>query len=158
MPNETSRMDYDGFRRSHPDAHAALLALGASVDDGGIEKQLTELVKLRVSQMNGCAFCLQLHLNIARKLGVEEAKLGLVSAWRDAGIFSRREAAALSWAEALTALQGAAAPDAAWARLCEVFDEKDAALLTLTIATINSWNRIAIALRFAPPLPRNEAA
>ena len=75
-------MTYDDFRTSQPDAHAALLALGKCVDDAGLEKELTELVKLRVSQINGCAFCIQLHLNIARKLPVDETKLGLVAALR----------------------------------------------------------------------------
>ena len=97
-------MNYDDFRSAHAEAHAALLALGKSVDDGGLEKELTELVKLRVSQINRCAFCIQLHLNIARKLHVDEAKLGLIGAWRDAGIFSDREKAALAWAEQLTHL------------------------------------------------------
>lgn len=158
MANEASRMDYDVFKVFQADAHAALIALGRTVDEGGLEKDLTELVKLRVSQMNGCAFCIQLHLNIARKLGIDEVKLGLVSAWRDAGVFSRREVAALQWAELLTRLNGEGAAQAEWAALRETFDEQEAALLTVTVGTINNWNRIAIGLRFAPPIVRKDAA
>ena len=158
MANEASRMDYEVFKASQADAYAALIALGRAVDEGGLEKDLTELVKLRVSQMNGCAFCLQLHLNIARKLGIDEVKLGLVSAWRDAGVFSRREAAALQWAEVLTRLNGEGAAQAEWEALREAFDEQEAALLTVTVGTINAWNRIAIGLRFAPPVVRGKAA
>ncbi|MBK5949352.1 alkylhydroperoxidase [Rhodobium orientis] len=145
-------MTYDAFRRSQTTAHDALIALGKTVDDGGLEKDLTELVKLRVSQMNGCAFCVQLHLNIARKLAVDEVKLDLVSAWRDAGVFSPRERAAFQWAERLTRLHGEEACDADTAGLHDHFDDREAVLLTITIGTINAWNRIARGLRFAPPL------
>ncbi|MXP26937.1 carboxymuconolactone decarboxylase family protein [Altererythrobacter indicus] len=147
-------MTYDDFRTSQPDAHAALLALGKCVDDVGLEKELTELVKLRVSHINGCAFCIQLHLNIARKLPVDETKLGLVAAWRDAGIFSEREMAALRWAELLTELACTSPGESDWEDLRAVFDEKEAVLLTVTVGAINNWNRIAAALRFPPPIPR----
>ncbi len=157
MPHETSRPAYDAFATSEAAAHDALIALGKAVDDGGLDKDLTELVKLRVSQMNGCAFCIQLHLNIARKLGVDEIKLGLVPAWRDAGVFSTREKAALRWANLLTRPNGAGAPDEAWAALRECFDEREATLLTVTVGTINAWNRIAIGLCFDPPRPQAKA-
>ncbi|MEG6507992.1 carboxymuconolactone decarboxylase family protein [Methyloligella sp. 2.7D] len=158
MPDEASRLSYEAFRTSQPDAHDALIALGKTVDNGGLEKELTELVKLRVSQMNACAFCIQLHLNIARRLGLEETKLGLLPAWRDAGTFSARERAALRWAELLTRLNGEGTPEAEWAHLREQFGEGDATLLTVTVGTINAWNRIAIGLRFAPPVPQTVAA
>ncbi|MFD0985874.1 carboxymuconolactone decarboxylase family protein [Methyloligella solikamskensis] len=152
MPDNSSRSTYETFRTTQPSAHDALVALGRSVDEGGLEKELTELVKLRVSQINGCAFCIQLHLNIARKLGIDETKLGLVAAWRDAGIFSERERAALRWAEALTRLKDDAASDAEWANLRETLGERDATLLTVTVGAINAWNRIAIGLCFPPPV------
>ncbi|MCW2307552.1 carboxymuconolactone decarboxylase family protein [Rhodobium gokarnense] len=151
MPNNDDSMTYDAFRTSQTAAHDALIALGKAVDDGGLEKELTELVKLRVSQMNGCAFCVQLHLNIARKLAVDEAKLGLVSAWRDAGVFSPREKAALKWAERLTRLSGEEPCETETAGLGAHFDDQETVLLTITIGTINAWNRIARGLRFPPP-------
>jgi AhpD family alkylhydroperoxidase len=158
MPTETTRSEYEDFRTACPEAHAALRTLGQAVDDGGLEKELTELVKLRVSQLNGCAFCIQLHLNISRKLGIQRSKLDLVAAWRDAGVFTPRESSALAWTELLTRLNGDGAPEADWAALLEHFTVEEATLLTVTIGTINNWNRIAIGLRFAPPLPGREAA
>lgn len=158
MPMENARLEYAAFRKAQPDAYAALLALGEAVDAGGLEKELSELIKLRVSQINGCAFCVQLHLNVARRLGVERSKLDLLPAWRDAGVFTAREAAALRWAESLTYLNGQGVPDADWEALREHFTEQEATLLTLTAGTINNWNRIAIALRFAPLLQTTEGA
>jgi AhpD family alkylhydroperoxidase len=110
------------------------------------------LVKIRASQINGCAFCLQLHLNRARALGVAAAKLDLVAVWRDAGEFSEREAAALAWSEALTGHAGEAERDEAWTAVRERFSEAHAVALTVAIAGINAWNRIAGPLRFAPPV------
>jgi AhpD family alkylhydroperoxidase len=148
------RLSYEDFAKVATAAHAALLALGKSVDDSGIEKPLTELVKLRASQINGCAFCIQFHLNMARKLGVPGEKLDLVAAWREAGVFSAREMAALTWTEALTAMTTEVACDTASAALRQHFTETEALFLTVAIGTINQWNRIAVALRFAPPVPR----
>jgi len=148
------RLNYEDFAKAATAAHAALLALGKSVDDSGIEKPLTELVKLRASQINGCAFCIQFHLNMARKLGVPGEKLDLVAAWREAGVFSAREMAALAWTEALTKMTIEVASDTASAALRQHFTETEALFLTVAIGTINQWNRIAVALRFAPPVPR----
>ena len=158
MTSDHVRYSYEAFKTLAPEAYAALLALGKSVDDSGLDKKLTELVKLRVSQINGCAFCVQIHLNVARKLGVERAKLDLVAAWKDAGIFSERECAALTWAEGLTDLPVSGAPDAAYAAARAQFTETEIVFLTLTIGTINNWNRLGVALRFAPPIPREAAA
>ncbi|MEX2964449.1 carboxymuconolactone decarboxylase family protein [Microbulbifer sp. TYP-18] len=152
MPNEAKTMTYDAFRRTQKTAHDALITLGKSVDEGGLEKDLTELVKLRVSQINSCAFCIQLHLNIARKLGVDEVKLGLLAAWCEAGVFSAREQAALSWAEQLTQFEGKSTSEAEQQYLRESFQEHEIVLLTVTIGTINAWNRIARGLVFDPPV------
>jgi AhpD family alkylhydroperoxidase len=146
-------IDPDAFARISPDGYAALLALGKAVDDGGLDKKLTEIVKLRVSQINGCAFCLQHHLTIAHRIGVEAAKLDLVAAWRDADVFSDREAAALAWAETLSGLNHDAVPDHAYRTLRDHVSETEAVLLTLAIGTINAWNRIAAGLRFRPQTP-----
>jgi AhpD family alkylhydroperoxidase len=143
-------ISYESFKQIAPDAYKALIALGKSVEDGGLDKKLTELVKIRVSQIDGCAFCLKLHLDIARRLKIDQAKLDLVAVWLEAGCFDAREMAALEWAEHLTAMNGAPVPDDAYAGLNAVFSEAEAAFLTVTIANINAWNRIAGALRFAP--------
>lgn len=145
------RMEYEAFTKLP--AYAALAALSRSVTESGLEKALTELIKVRASQMNGCAFCLQFHLNVARKLGVAAEKLDLVAAWREAGVFTAREMAALAWTEALTALDHASVGDQDYAALLTQFTESEAVQLTVAVATINQWNRIGVALRFAPPLP-----
>ncbi len=152
MTTPHGRIRYEEFAKNAPAAHSALLALGKAVEDSGLEKQLIELVKLRASQINGCAFCLQYHLDLARKAGVEERKLGLLSAWRDAGVFTSRESAALTWAEVLTCIRPEGASDAQYKALLEQFTESEAIFLTVVIGTINQWNRIAISLRFSPQL------
>jgi AhpD family alkylhydroperoxidase len=144
------RWTYQGFAKAAPATHAALIALGKSVDDSGLEKSLTELVKLRASQINGCAFCLQYHLDTARKLGVPAEKLDLVAAWREAGVFSPREMAALAWTETLTDMTADVTSDEAYAARLQHFTETEAMFLTVAVGAINQWNRIAVALRFPP--------
>src|SRR5271170_3665894 len=102
MSGQHARLDYEEFTNTAPEAAKALFALGKAVDASGLAKDLTELVKLRASQINGCAFCIQFHLNRARQQGVAGEKLDLVAAWRDAGIYTPREMAALAWTEILT--------------------------------------------------------
>ena len=158
MSSAHTRMAYEAFSKLAPEAHAALRTLGKAVDDGGLDKGLTELVKLRASQINGCAFCLQHHLNIARKVRVEPAKLDLVAVWKDAGVFSDKECAALAWTESLTDLAAQGASDEAYEAVRRHFTETELVFLTLTIGTINNWNRLGVALRFAPPIPRQVGA
>ncbi|MGQ3673031.1 carboxymuconolactone decarboxylase family protein [Xanthobacter sp. TB0136] len=151
MTQGLSRPGYKAFVDGAPEIYAGLSALTRAVDASGLEKGLTELVKLRVSQINACAFCLKFHLGLARKSGVPQDKLDLLPAWADAGIFSEREQAALAYAEALTLLDGDSASDELWEGLRSQFSEEEAVHLTVTIAAINAWNRIGIGLRFAPP-------
>jgi AhpD family alkylhydroperoxidase len=146
------RIDENQYYQTAPEVAAALLALGKAVDDSGLDKTLTELMKLRASQLNGCAYCIQYHLNVARKLGMSSAKLDLVAAWRDAGVFSSREMAALAWTEALTRMAGNAVSDSVYEELEKQFSEPEIAFLTAAIAAINAWNRIAGALGFEPPI------
>lgn len=146
------RIPYARFNELAAPARSALLALGRAVDDTGLEKELTELIKVRVSQINGCAFCLALHLDLARKLHVSPDKLDLVAVWREAGIFTPRERAALGWAEALTRASPEADLDGLYADLRSLFDESETAHLTIAVGTINQWNRIAVGLGFAPVL------
>jgi AhpD family alkylhydroperoxidase len=151
-----ARMELTDFATAAPAARAALTALGKSVDDSGLEKTLTELIKIRASQINGCAFCVQYHLNAARKLSVSPAKLDLVAVWRDASIFTAREKAALAWTEELTHPTSTGISDEAYNNSTEEFSGGDLTFLTVAIATINAWNRIAMAYRFTPPIPQDE--
>lgn len=146
-------IDLPDFEREAAEVLAALGALGKAVDNSGLDKSLTELLKVRASQLNGCAFCLQYHLNYARKLRVTPAKLDLVATWRDAGVYSARERAALAWTEALTSMPSLHIADADYADVQAQFSRTELAFLTSAIAAINAWNRIAGALRFSPPIP-----
>lgn len=148
-----SRISMEDFASRAPAAPAALRRLGEAIDASGLDKALTELVKLRASQINGCAYCVQFHLNLLRKLEVAPEKLDLVAVWREAGIFSEREAAALAWTEALTEALKDGASDDAYAALLTQFTEQEAIFLTAAIGLINAWNRIGVGLRFAPPIP-----
>jgi len=148
-----ARMEFEGFNQLAPGARSALSALSKAVDDSGLEKTLTELIKIRASQENGCTFCLQFHLNAARKAGVSQTKLDLVAVWRDAGVFSAREMAALAWTEELTHVTPKGVSDAAYEGVSSEFAKSELAFLTSAIASINAWNRIAIAYRFSPPIP-----
>jgi AhpD family alkylhydroperoxidase len=150
-------MTYEEFGKIAASARTALIALGKSVDESGLEKSLTELVKVRASQLNGCAFCLKLHLDWARQNGVSADKLELVAAWREAGLFSAREMAALAYTEALTAMGTDVASGAAAEALHPHFSAAEAVFLTIAVGTINQWNRIAVALRFPPPLSARPA-
>ncbi len=150
MTTNHSRVSYENFAKLAAPARAALIALGKAVDEAGLDKGLSEILKLRASQINGCAFCVRMHVDIARKLGVAEEKIDLVAVWREAGVFTDREMAALAWTEALTTLAPEGPSDTAYAALREHFTESEAVLLTVAIGTINQWNRIAVALRFAP--------
>ena len=152
------RVSYEDFGKAAPGAYAGLAALGKTVDESGLEKSLTELVKLRASQMNGCAFCVSFHLNMLRKLGVAQEKIDLLPVWREAGVHSEREFAALAWTEALTAVAPDAASDEAYVALLAHFSDSEATFLTVAIAAINAWNRIGVGLRFAPLALRSAEA
>jgi AhpD family alkylhydroperoxidase len=133
----------------HP-AYKSMLALEEALQP--FDKPLAELLKLRVSQINGCAYCVHMHVHDARKLGVPPAQIDLVAAWREAGpVFDARTRAALGWAEAVTKIAETQAPDDVYAEARRHFDEGQMATLTFGIAAINAWNRVAIASR--QPLP-----
>jgi AhpD family alkylhydroperoxidase len=144
------RLSYEDFTKAAPGAYAGLAALSKAVDESGPEKSLTELVKLRASQMNGCAFCVSFHLNRLRKLAVAQEKIDQLPAWREADVFSDRELVALAWTETLTDLSPRGASNKAYAALLDHFTDSEAMFLSVAIATINSWNRLGVALRFAP--------
>jgi AhpD family alkylhydroperoxidase len=143
----TPRLD---FYAASPEALKAMLALDAAVSKLPPEKPLIELVKLRASQLNGCAFCVDLHSSDARKRGETERRLYAVAVWRESPFFTPRERAALAWTEALTRLSETHAPDEDYAQLAEQFSERERVDLTLAISTINSWNRLAVGFRKIP--------
>lgn len=122
----------------------------------GLEESLIHLVKIRASQINGCAFCLDMHSREARKNGETEQRLYVLDAWRESGLFDDRERAALAWTEALTLISQTHAPDGVYAEAKQPFSDTEFANLTLLIGTINTWNRIAIGFRM--PLPVGKAA
>ena len=148
------RISYDAFAKIAPIAQSSLIAMGRQADESGIDKTIIELVKLRVSQINNCAFCLQIHLNVSRRIGVPQEKLDLVATWEEAGIFTARECAALAWAEQLAHLPGHSVSDQAYAAAREHFSESELLWLSVAIANINAWNRLGAAYRFTPPLPK----
>jgi AhpD family alkylhydroperoxidase len=152
-----ARMEIVYFSRVAPAVRAALSAISKAVDDSGLEKELMELIKIRASQINGCVFCLQFHLNVARKERVSQTKLDLVAVWRDAGVFSAREMAALAWTEVLTHVTPKGVTDECYHDAAKEFSESELVFLTSAIASINAWNRIAMAYRFTPPIPQDEA-
>jgi AhpD family alkylhydroperoxidase len=151
-----ARMDFEDFDKAAPEVRAALSALSKAVGDSGLDKGLTELIKIRASQRNGCAFCVQFHLNMARKLRVPQAKLDLVAVWRDAGVFTKREMAALAWTEALTGIGPEGVGDNAYVAVKTEFEESELVFLTAAVASINAWNRIAMTYRFTPPVPQEK--
>jgi AhpD family alkylhydroperoxidase len=133
-----------------PDAMKAMRGLQLHVDRGGLEHALLELVKMRASQLNGCAYCLDMHSKDARAAGETEQRLYLLDAWREAPFYSPRERAALAWTEALTLISQTHAPDDVYEEARAQFSEKELADLTMAIVAINGWNRIAIGFRSEP--------
>ena len=136
--------------KASPDAIKALVALEAAVSKLGIDPALQELVRLRASQINGCAFCVDLHSSDARKKGETERRLHAVTVWRETPFFTPRERAALAWTEAVTLIADTHAPDDVHAELAAHFSEAERVNLTLAIGLINIWNRLAIGFRKLP--------
>jgi AhpD family alkylhydroperoxidase len=135
-----------------PEGYKAMFGVHSYVQGCGLDLGLLELVRLRVSQINGCAFCLAMHVPLARKAGLTEHQINLTAAWREAQVFNARERAALAWAEAVSVLVAQEVPDAAYAAVKAVFTPEEIANLTLCIGEINTWNRLMIASRTPPAL------
>lgn len=140
----TARLNYQA---ASPAAFKAMLQVEQAVRNSGLEHTLLELVKIRASQLNGCAWCLDMHTKDARALGETEQRLHLLAAWPDAPCYTQRERAALAWTEAVTTLQGRDVPDHVYAQARAQFDEKALVDLTLAIIAINGWNRLNVAFR-----------
>jgi len=135
------------FTRVSPRALQAMLGLQTYVNNSGLEHNLLELVKMRASQINGCAYCLDMHTKDAIAAGESAQRLFLLDAWREAPLYSARERAALEWTEALTILHEDHVPDAAFAEVREHFSEEEVVDLSLAVVAINGWNRLMIGFR-----------
>ena len=141
-----------------PAAYQAVAALQSYVDQSGLDARLRELIKIRASQINGCAYCLAMHTRDARKLGESDERMHLLNAWREAPLYTARERAALGWTEAITLVAQGHVPDAVFDEVRKHFSEKEIVDLTAAAVAINSWNRIAIALRAPPQVESKRAA
>jgi len=152
-----SRLDYVKLARS---GYEAMLGLERYLRQCGLEEPLIHLLKLRVSQINGCAYCLDMHWKDLRAIGESEQRLYGLDAWEESPYYTERERAALAWAEAVTNIREGHVPDEIYDHVKKHFTEKEIADLTLAAATINAWNRLAIAARSEPGVyqPQKHAA
>ena len=144
------------YYRAAPKVVKSLMAMEDAAKDLTIPLTLRELIKMRVSQINGCAYCLDMHAPEARAAGVSQQKLDVLAAWRESPAFDARERAALGWAEALTRIEATGASDADYDALAAEFTEQERAEVTFVITSINTWNRFAVGFRAAHPI-RKEA-
>jgi AhpD family alkylhydroperoxidase len=141
-----------------PDARDALRGLEKYLARSGLARELLELVKLRVSMINGCAFCVDMHWRNLRGAGESEQRLYSLAVWREQSGYSARERAALAWAESLTLVAATGVPDQSFAEVSAHFSAKEIADLSYAVAAINAWNRLCVAFRIAPaePMPERE--
>ena len=137
------------YTKAAPGGYRAMAALNRYVEESGLEPLLLELVKMRASQINGCAYCIDMHTKDARAAGETEQRIYALSAWRETPFFSDRERAALAWTEAVTHI-GEGVTDALFAEVRGEFSEKELADLTWAVAAINAWNRVAISFHSVP--------
>lgn len=144
----SKRFDYAAVA---PAANEAMRGVERYVRASGLERSLIELVKIRASQLNGCAFCLDMHTKDARAAGESEQRIYVLPAWREAPFYSERERAALAWTEALTRLAPDGLPDELYERARKVFNEVELVNLTMAIVAINGWNRLSVAFRSPEP-------
>jgi len=144
--------------KTAPEGVAALIGVETYLQKSGLDHRLDLLIKVRVSQINGCGYCLHMHTQDARKAGETEARLYLLDAWYESNLFSPRERAALAWAESLTRIAKTHAPDDVYEGARKYFSEKELADLSIAIAMINAWNRLAIGARTVHPADLPKAA
>ncbi len=149
-----ARLDYFA---AAPDAMKGMLELEKAVKNVSLEPGLVELVKIRASQINGCAYCIYMHTKAAREIGETEERLYLLDAWRESPLYSDRERAALAWTESLTLISETHAPDGDYETLKAHFTDKERVELTLVISAYNAWNRFAIGFRSTHPAKANRA-
>jgi AhpD family alkylhydroperoxidase len=135
------------WHKVFPKAYDAMAELQKISDESRIDQKLLELVKIRASQINGCAHCLEMHTKDARAIGESEDRINLLAAWREAPYYNTRERAALAWCESLTLLPQSGAPDDLYEQIRGLFTPEEIVELTMTIITINSWNRLGVGFR-----------
>ncbi|AEG03107.1 carboxymuconolactone decarboxylase family protein [Sinorhizobium meliloti] len=140
------------FAKAAPDAYKAVAALDSYVKGSGIEPRLIHLIKLRASQINGCAYCVDMHTKEARHSGLSQQWINLVCVWRESPHFDERERAVLGWTEALTNVAETRAPDDAYEALKAHFNEEEMTKITVAIGAINVWNRLCVGFRALPPI------
>jgi AhpD family alkylhydroperoxidase len=138
------------YNQAAPGAYKAMLGLEEYLHKSGLEESLLHLVKLRTSQINGCAYCLDMHWKDLRAIGENEQRLYSLDAWRECPYYTERERAALAWSEAVTLVAKDQVPDEVYEEVRPHFSEKELCDLTLAVATINAWNRLSIAARTVP--------
>lgn len=141
-----------------PELLKPMLALSESVEKSGLEKSLMALIKIRASQVNGCAYCLHMHTREARNAGESEERIYLLSAWRESRLYTPRERAALGWTEALTRLAETHAPDDVYEALEPHFSDEEKVKLSMMIVVINGWNRLVAGFRAVHPVENRAAA
>ena len=141
-----------------PDGYKTLTGVETYLRQCGLETSLIELVKMRASQINGCAYCLDVHSRDARRAGESEQRLYVLDAWHESSLYTPRERAALEWTEAVTRIADTHAPDAAYDALRPHFSDKEIVDLTILVGMINLWNRLAIGLRNQPAVAAGKAA
>jgi len=157
MADNSTQLRLD-VRKVSPDLFKAMASLQNYVDASGLERKLLDLVKIRASQINGCAYCIVMHTNDARKHGESDEWMHLLNAWREAPVYSARERAALAWTEAVTMVSDSHVPDDVYGEARRHFSEKELVDLTAAVIAINAWNRAAIAFRATPPLKTEKIA
>ena len=138
------------YARSAPGVFDAMEALDNYLEESSVERPLRLLVQMRASQINGCAYCLDMHSKDLRAIGEAEQRIYSLDAWRECPYYSERERAALEWTEAVTLVADGHVPDRVYESVRPFFEERELAELTLAIATINAWNRLSIAARITP--------
>ncbi|MBR0680527.1 carboxymuconolactone decarboxylase family protein [Roseomonas eburnea] len=141
------------YYAANPKAVQAMLGMEKAVRQSGLEPSLLELVKTRASQVNHCAYCIEMHTREARAAGETEERLYMLAAWEEAECYTPRERAALAWTDSLTRLADTGAPDPAYHVMAEAFTPEEQVALTLAIVTINGWNRFAVGFRAIPGEP-----
>jgi len=148
IASHSERLQYE---TAAPEVFAAMRALEAQVRRSGLEGSLLELIKIRASQINGCAFCLDMHTREARAAGESDRRMHLVSVWREAALFTEREKAALAWTEAVTLVASSHVSDDVYEFAISQFSAAELAKLTLAVIAINGWNRLAVSFRKSLP-------
>ncbi|HZD26607.1 MAG TPA: carboxymuconolactone decarboxylase family protein [Alphaproteobacteria bacterium] len=141
-----------------PEGHEAIIGVETYIRRCGLPRSLIELVKMRASQINGCAFCLDMHSKDARRHGESEQRLYLLSGWRESPVYTPAERAALAWTEAVTRLPETQAPDADYEALRAHFSDKEIVDLTILVGLINLWNRLGVGMRYVHDVEQAEVA